>query len=217
MSKAAANENLEAKRKELNALRERVRELEAQLGESESEPRWRGGGYYTAYYATAGFVLGMLGATVSLLFNIIGSLIYSQVTGTAQHPLKLIQVYLTFPLGEAALKMESGLTLALGCCLYLATGMFYGMLFHLVLTRYLPDASFGKRLVAVSVMSLLLWLVNFYGILSWLQPLLFGGNWIVEEVPWWVAALTHLVFGWTMVLIYPLGQYEPYRLKTEAT
>ena len=57
--------------------------------------------------------------------------------------------------------------------------------------------------------------LNYYLILSWLQPWLFGGNWIVNLVPWWVATLTHLVFGWTMALAYPLGMYEPYRVRTE--
>ena len=67
--------------------------------------------------------------------------------------------------------------------------------------------------MAVSLLALGVWLVNFYGILSWLQPLLFGGRWIVEQIPWWVAALTHLVFGWTMLIVYPLGRYTPYRLR----
>jgi hypothetical protein len=58
--------------------------------------------------------------------------------------------------------------------------------------------------------------VNFYAILSWLQPLLFGGSWIVQEVPWWVGALTHLVFGWTMLLVQPLGMFVPYQITTEA-
>ena len=63
-----------------------------------------------------------------------------------------------------------------------------------------------------------LWLVNFYGLISWLQPLLFGGSWIVDnrELPWWVALATHLVFGWTMAAIYPWGIYHPYKLQTEA-
>jgi len=53
-----------------------------------------------------------------------------------------------------------------------------------------------------------LWGVNFYGILSWLQPALFGGNWIVDPqyLPPWVAAGTHLVFGLSMALLYPLAQ-----------
>ncbi|MFM2096296.1 MAG: hypothetical protein RIS70_3420, partial [Planctomycetota bacterium] len=26
---------------------------------------------------------------------------------------------------------------------------------------------------------------------------------------------THLVFGWTMAIVYPWGLYQPYRLQTE--
>ncbi|MCA9210016.1 MAG: hypothetical protein KDA55_16775, partial [Planctomycetales bacterium] len=66
-----------------------------------------------------------------------------------------------------------------------------------------------------TVLGVVIWIVNFYVILSWLQPALFGGNWIVEMIPWWVGLLTHLVFGWTMALVYPLGTYSPYRLQTE--
>ena len=33
-------------------------------------------------------------------------------------------------------------------------------------------------------------------------------------LPWWVAAATHLVFGWTIALLYPLGEYTPYRKAT---
>ena len=77
------------------------------------------------------------------------------------------------------------------------------------------DASPAARFVVVSLLAIAVWLVNFYGVLSWLQPLLFGGRWIVDQIPWWVAALTHLVFGWTMLIVYPLGRYTPYRLETE--
>jgi hypothetical protein len=42
--------------------------------------------------------------------------------------------------------------------------------------------------------------------LIWLQPLLFGGSWIVELVPSCVVVLIHLVFGLTMALLYPLGE-----------
>jgi hypothetical protein len=55
------------------------------------------------------------------------------------------------------------------------------------------------------MLALAVWAVNFYGLLAWLQPLVLGGHWIVELIPWWVGALTHLVFGWTMALLYPLG------------
>jgi hypothetical protein len=32
-----------------------------------------------------------------------------------------------------------------------------------------------------------IWLVNYYLLLSWIQPLLFSGNWIVTQIPPWVA------------------------------
>ena len=68
-----------------------------------------------------------------------------------------------------------------------------------------------------TALALVLWVVNFYLLLSWIQPLLFGGHWMVDPqfLPPWVAALTHLVFGWTMAVIYPWGMYEPYRVLTE--
>jgi len=78
-----------------------------------------------------------------------------------------------------------------------------------------PRASFGARFAVVSALALAIWVVNFYGILSWLQPLLLGGSWILTSIPWWVGALTHLVFGWTMLLVQPLGTFVPYATKSE--
>jgi hypothetical protein len=199
----------EAKLRELDQLRETVRRLEAELAQ-DAAGQWPVRTYYTAYHVLAGFVLGMFGAATSLLFNIVGSVL------VGQHPLQLIRVYLTFPLGEQALQVETGLSLAIGCCLYLATGAVLGIPFHLVLTRWVAAASFGTRWLVVSVLALAAWLINFYGILSWLQPLLFQGRWIVDDIPWWVAALTHLVFGWTILLVQPLGVYVPYSPTREA-
>lgn len=201
--------DIEQKRRELAALRARVMELEAEVEAEEARP-WQATGYYAAYYATTGFMLGGVGALASLFFNVVGSLV------VGQHPLRLIQVYLTFPLGEEALRLEGGLALAIGCCLYIATGMLYGIVFQLVLARWAPRAGFGARLAWASGLALLIWVVNFYGILSWLQPLVFGGRWILSEIPFWVAAATHLVFGWTMALAYPLGAYTPYKRVTDA-
>lgn len=199
---------------ELAALHERLDVLEEELDRT-PPPSGRFPGYYTAYYATTGFFLGMFGACTSLLFNVIGSLLFYREGGPEHNPLRLIQVYLTFPLGARALEMQSGLALAVGCCLYIATGMILGMLFQLFLTRFVPNASFVRRLAVATLLSLALWVVNFYGILSWLQPLLFGGRWIVDLIPPWVAAATHLVFGWTMALVYPWGLYVPYQVESE--
>ena len=203
----------ETKRHELATLRARADKLEAELAGEEVKP-FKPVGFYTGYHATAGFVLGIFGAMASLLFNIVGSLM------VGQDPLRLVRVYLTFPLGDAPLQenFHNDLALAIGCCLYLATGMLLGMIVHVALSYWTPQGTLGQRLVLASVVSLAIWVVNFYGILSWLQPALIDmspQNYIVNQVPWWVAALTHLVFGWTMALLYPLGEFVPYRRPTE--
>jgi hypothetical protein len=137
--------------------------------------------------------------------NVIGSVLWPAISGIDQHPLRLIQVYLTFPLGESALKLQSGGVLAFGCLLYIGTGMLYGMLFETAIAYFVPRAGMPARLVFCSILALFVWLLNFYGLMPWVQPLVSGGRWVVELIPWWVAALTHLAFGWTMALIYPLG------------
>lgn len=198
------------KYQELEDLRQRVEAMEHELAQAAS-PAWEPPRYYAAYFATTGFMLGIFGAAASLLYNIIGSLIVDQA------PLKLIQIYLTFPLGAKALQpgADSGLMLAIGCCLYLGTGMLLGIPVHMLLARFTPNSSVVTRLVFATVIGLAIWGINFYGILSWLQPLLIGGNWIVEMIPPWVAASTHVVFAWTMALFYPLGKYTHYRTQTE--
>lgn len=192
---------------ELEQLRKRVTELEKDLHEPPAH--WQATEFYAAYYATTGFMLGMFGAATSLLFNVVGSAM------VGEQPLKLIQVYLTFPLGERALEMDTGLAVTIGCCLYIGTGMLLGVPFHLLLTWLTDQSTFAYRIAVASALAISMWLVHFYLILSWLQPALFGGNWIVEKIPWWVGALTHLVYGWTMAVVYPLGMYTPYKRQTE--
>lgn len=176
---------------------------------------WEEPGYDAVHFAKVGLGLGVLAGSTSLILNVIGSLLWPTLSGQPQHPLRLIQVYLTFPLGESALALNSGAALALGCVLYLLTGMLYGLAFELALSYFVPHAGTAARLVAASALALMVWAVNFYGVLAWLQPLLLGGRWIVELVPWWVAAATHLVFGWTMAMLYPLGQATAEAAPTE--
>lgn len=166
---------------------------------------WPETGFRIGQYAKAGIVLGGIAGCVSLLMNVIGSVAWPTDVGEVRHPLHLIQVYLTFPIGGSALKLNSGWLLGLGCLLYLVTGAIYGVMMECAVAYLFPHAGVRGRLALFSVLALALWAFNFYGVLVWLQPLLFGGRWIVELIPWWVGALTHLVFGWTMALIYPLG------------
>lgn len=199
----------QAKLAEIQSLRERADQLEREI--SNAPTHWEARDFYTAYYATAGFMLGMFGAITSLVVNVIGSALFEQ------HPLKLIQVYLTFPLGERALQLNDSLTMTIGCCLYLGTGMLLGVPFHVILAYLSEKKSLLYRFVLGTVLAAGMWVGHFYLILAWLQPLLFGGNWIVEQIPAWVGLLTHLVYGWTMVLVFPLGTYVPYRRQTEQT
>jgi hypothetical protein len=166
---------------------------------------WQEPDFSAYHYAKCGLVLGALAGCVSLLLNVIGSVLWPAISGIEQHPLRLIQVYLTVPLGESALKLQSGGVLALGCLLYIGTGMLYGMLFETALAYFVPRAGVAARLAFCSILALCVWLVNFYCLLAWFQPVISGGRWVVELIPWWVAALTHLAFGWTIALIYPLG------------
>jgi hypothetical protein len=167
---------------------------------------WREPQYNAQRYARVGLLLGALGGCTSLVVNVIGSVLWPAISGVEQHALRLIQVYLTFPLGESALQLNSGVVLALGCVLYLATGMLYGMLFVLAISYVLPRAGIPVRLMACSILALMVWATNFYILLVWLQPSLLGGRWISELIPWWVAMFTHLIFGWTVALVYPLAE-----------
>lgn len=206
----------DVKRTELAELQQRVKQLESQIARESHPTPFRPDSYYTAYFATTGFMLGIFGAMASLLFNVVGATLTP-----GREPLEIIRSYLTFPLGDQAFALpesQDGLMLAIGCCLYLATGMVLGIPVYLALTRWGEGKSLAVKFAIATVVSLAIWIINFYGILSWLQPAVTNTspeNLIVNRVPPWVAAATHLVFGWTMVLVYPLGRYVPYTRVTE--
>lgn len=207
--------DLNTKQQQFDDLIKRVQQLENEIAESRIEQKWQPAGHYAAYEATSGFVLGVFGAAAALMVNVIGA----PVAG--KHPLELIRIFLTFPLGEKALELQTqsgggyvvsdGMILAFGCCLYLFTGMLLGIPTFIGLSRMAGKAGLFGRLIVGGILGLVLWGINFYGILSWLQPALFQGDWILDSklLPWWVAAGTHVVYGLTMGLLYPFGQYLP--------
>lgn len=201
------------KLRQLDLLLKQATAVEAEIASMEEGVTPKFSQFYTAYYATTGFLLGSFGAITSLLFNIVGGL---AVEGDA---MKLIRIYLTFPMGKQALelsdKSQEPILLALGCCLYVATGMALGVLFQIVIAKFASNRGFLTRCLWSCGLGVLVWLVAFYGILTWLQPLLFGGNWIVEQIPWYVGLATHLVYAVTHAAVFPLGVYTPYRLPTE--
>lgn len=182
-----------------------IRKLEAQSVAGEAEGAWPPSGFYLVWHVMVGMALGLVGACVSLLANVVGGPLFGQ------QPLDLIRVYLTFPMGERALTMEDGAILTIGCILYLATGALVGIALHLVFRSYFRGATASRRFVVATVMGVGLWVVSFYLILSWLQPMLLGGNWIVSMIPWWVGALTHLAFTWTLSVGESWARFEPYR------
>lgn len=212
---------LEQLKQELETIKSRAETIHTRIAAIEgvrpSPIDWAPKEFYTDYHATAGFMLGGVAALLSLLLNVIAAPL------AGKSPLELIRVYLTFPLGERALELAKGskdiymipdgMILAMGCCLYIGTGMLIGVLFQVLLMRFAERKSIGVRLGLATAISLAIWFVNFYLILTWLQPMLFGGRWITDSavLPPWVAAVTHIVFGWTLALLAPLGRFVPYQ------
>lgn len=213
----AASHNVDELRSELEQLRSREREIERLLNEHQASKGWSPQGYYGTYYALTGSLLGLIAAMVSLLLNVVGSVVAGKDSA-----LELIRVYLTFPLGEKALLLSQGeqtigaigdgMILAFGCCLYLFTGMLLGVPIYMALAKVTPKANSAVRIGFGAALGLMVWAVNFYGILSWLQPLLFEEAFITsgEYLPPWVAAATHAVFGVTIAAMYPLGEFNQY-------
>ncbi len=199
------------KLRRIEELREELAVLENEVARGAAGASWPPQGFYGSYYATTGFLLGGIGALTSLLANVVAAPL------AGKSPLELIKVYLTFPLGERALQLSSadgGLILALGVTLYLGTGMALGVPIYWTMVRICGrNPPLGKRLAVASVLSLTVYAVNFYVILSWLQPALIGGRWITDPaiLPPWVAAGTHLIFGWMLAVLYPWGLFTPYR------
>jgi len=187
-----------------------LRSIEEERVQTRDIDNWPPKSFYWWYHITSGAILGGFGSITSLLFNIIGAVI------VGKHPLELIRVFMTFPMGEAALKSDADTILIIGVILYIVTGSMLGVLFELVMAKYFKDSSLMQKVLVAIGISVAIWVVNFFAIISWMQPMLFGGSWILEMIPWWVAALTHIVFGLTMLLIGEWGHFEATDYKRQA-
>jgi hypothetical protein len=188
-------------RRELERVYAEAARLETALRDA---PEWDvdPGRVVFTYHVLSGLMIGFAGAAAGLLYSMLGSLLLSL------HPLLMIRVYLTLPYGERALNLTTGPMLALGVIIYLVIGALYGIPFHVVLGGVLRNAPGVWRALIGAAMGLIVWLVNYYVILLWLQPTLSGGQPIAWLVPTWLAASTHLVFAWTMVLIEGRGRFN---------
>lgn len=184
--------------------------LEEEKTSKYPDETWPPKTFYLWYHIMTGSILGGFGAIGSLLFNVVGSVIFDK------NPFELIKVFMTFPMGQNALTTDSSTVLIIGIMLYVVTGALYGIVFEVIMAKYFKNSARGQRVLAAIVLGLVIWIVNFYGILSWLQPMLFGGDWIISAIPFWVAALTHVVFALTMVIIGEWGHFEATDYKRQA-
>jgi hypothetical protein len=184
-----------------------IRELEDDLARAEAgqAAAWVPLRFYTAYYVTSGLLIGIGAAWATLLLNMLGSL---SIHGDA---FKLLRVYGTFFFGSDAMETNRAAILMLTVGVHTLTGAVCGAPIHVVLSRWKPDLSLRGRVLAGAVLGVVMWLVNFYGVLSWLQPRLVGSAIILEEMPASVAAANHVAFAVLVVLMQPLGAFTVQR------
>jgi hypothetical protein len=187
--------------------RAELTELEHRLLTTESAPaplNWPPTGFYLTFYVVAGMLLGILGSLTSFAFNVLGSLLVDQ------DPLYFLRVYGTVFLGEKALHTTDLNFFMLVAVVHFSVGAVAGAVFHVLVNRFPP-----KRVLTVIALGgaygLAMWVVNFYFVLVWLQPRLVGTAWVLQLMPTWVAALTHLIYGLTLGVLQPLGRFVPYQ------
>jgi hypothetical protein len=195
--------NREELQREIAQHRAALVDLEAQLQESPAHT-WPPVGFYLTYYIVAGTTIGILGSVTSFLFNVLGSLLVNQ------DPLLFLRVYGTVFLGAKALTTDDLNFFMLVAVVHFSVGASAGAVFHVAVNRFVPDRP-GLQIVLGGLYGLLMWVVNFYVVIAWLQPRLFGQAYVLQLMPVWVAALTHLIYGLTLGLLQPLGRFVPYR------
>ena len=142
---------------------------------------------------TVGSVGGFLGAISCLICNIAGALVLGV------EPLRLLRIYATILEGRRALELSSANFFIAAFLVHIVTGILFGTIFALG-ARRLCDGLQDYILAGIGY-GIGIWLVNFYGILSWLQPLLDGSAFILTEIPIAVAVLTHVSYGLTVAFV----------------
>jgi hypothetical protein len=188
------------------AHRAAIRALEDELREGET-PAWPPEGFYLTFYVVAGMLIGVLGSLVSFGCHVLGSLLLHQ------DPLQVLRVYGTVFLGPRALTTDDLNFFMLVAVVHFSVGAIAGAVFHVLVNFLVP----GRPLLHVvlgGLYGLLMWVVNFYLVVAWLQPRLVGEAYVLALMPTWVAAGTHLVYGLTLGLLQPLGRFVPYRPAT---
>jgi hypothetical protein len=154
-----------------------------------------------AGYLLRALILGVLASWVALAFNVVGAITLGT---TAPHLLKLLRVYATFFHGEPALtgEMSGGLVILISFLLYTTTGAVVGAPLTLVYERRFGTHGWYMRVIDGAWIGILMWVISFYGVLSWLQPLALRvvgyadepRAFIPEHIPIWVGVATHICF-----------------------
>ncbi len=190
--------------REIERHRRAIVELEEKLAAAPGRNGWPPPGFYTTFYVVAGVTLGTMGALASFVFNVVGSAVVSQ------DPMLILRVFGTFFIGQEALTTDNLNFLMLVLLTHAIVGAAGGAVFHVVINRNFADRSTGQKILYSGLFGCALWLINFYGVISWLQPLLVGQAYILRLMPFWVAALTHIIYGLTLGLLQPIGRFIPY-------
>jgi hypothetical protein len=153
-----------------------------------------GAKWKSLYFATIGAFAGYLGSVAILGADIAGA----KLMGFA--PFMFLRYYATIREGPAALLMTSRSFLLNAILMHLAVGSALGAIF--VLFGSGRDIQrFTHYLAAGIGFGLCVWFINFYLLLSWIQPLVNGKPYILENIPWWFAAVTHALYGITIALV----------------
>ena len=189
--------------REIERHRAAILEIESQLS-APAAAGWQPVGFYLTFYIVAGTTIGILGSVTSFIFHVLGSLLVRQT------PLLFLRVYGTMFLGPRALTTEDLNVFMLVAVVHFSVGASAGAVFQVFISRFVPDRPV-LQVVLGGVYGLLMWVVNFYVVIAWLQPRLFGEALVLKLMPWWIAALTHLIYGLTLGILQPLARFVPYR------
>jgi hypothetical protein len=197
------DETLQDIRRRIEEHRAAILALQARLRE-QTAATWPPAGFYLTFYVVAGMLIGILGSLASFLFNVVGSLVVNQ------DPLLFLRVYGTVFLGARALTTDDLNFFMLVAVVHFSVGATAGAVFHVLVNRFVPERPLLQVALGAAY-GLCMWVVNFYLVMTWLQPRLVGQPYVLDLMPAWVAALTHLVYGLTLGLLQPLGRFVPYR------
>jgi hypothetical protein len=186
-------------RRELDRLHEEIARVETDLDAFGSDfPLARR--VIRAADTLAGSTVGFLAAAVALIFQVIVSLL------SGHYPLEAVRLLLTLPLGPSALKIETGPALVGGICLLLLAGVLYGLVFHAALSGPFALAPSVWRLLAVTAMGMVLFVVHVPVVMGWLGPRLTGGSATPPAVPAWQLAIAHVIYAWSILVFEGRGR-----------